>query len=465
MATFDPNTTPISANLTEQFISSRNLKPQWKSIIFARYGTQFNGINQTLQLLGMKEPVASYTWYASEDNRMKRPVTVYAVDTLTPGIGGTVWVTLPNAEHEFTGTKSWPRITEHIMTKDGYKGRITDKDTTNAYGHKIKIEPTNSGTNFGNLTGQTLIIFTGAKAAGTGQIASTTIGTTKRQFYLQIIDESKGLEGSQFIYEPWAPIYQNGNYRLWYLTGTKHMEYLYDGKVDGAFTWGEENTNSLVQTTPDGESNPIYLTKGMIPWITELGKTDTNTMGTWDTSKWNEYKIYMRQQGLTSGFVLQFVGSRVAYAAREAIKAKGQGNGIDKYVENVLNENGALAFGNNFTTYREGDTVFVLSEVPVWDDPMSYAATGHNTQYLSICIPVTSRPSSKDPKVKISNLVYKYGEYAGYNRELETWTLGAAGGNAFRPYTTEYDSTKLYMRGHVGLEFLGANQAIITNPV
>ena len=351
------------------------------------------------------------------------------------------------------------------MTKDGYKGRIIAKDTSVASAHTITIQPTSSATAFGDLTGQTLIIFTGAKAAGTGQIASTTIGTTKRQFYLQIIDESKGLEGSQFIYEPWAPIYQNGSYRLWYLTGTKHMEYLYDGKVDGAFTWGEENTNSITQNNQDGEANTVYLTKGMIPWITELGKTDTNTMGTWDTSKWNEYKIYMRQQGVTSGFVLQFVGSRLGYAMREAIKAKGQGNGIDKYVETVLGENGALEFGNNFTTYREGDTVFTLSEVPVWDDPMSYAATGFNTQYLGICVPVTSKPSAKDPKVKLSNLVYKYGEHAGYNRELETWTLGAAGGNAFRPYTTEYDSTKLYMRGHVGLEFMGANQAIVTNPV
>jgi len=464
MATFDTNTTPISSNLTDQFISSRNLKPQWKSTIFARYGTQFNGINQTLQLMGMKEAVASYTWFASEDNRMKRPITVYS-QTGAGGTGATIVCTLPAAEHEFTGTKSWPRKTEVIMTKDGFKGQIIDKDTSVASAHTITIKPLGEGTAFGDLTGQTIIIYTGGKAAGTGQIASTTIGTTKRQFYLQIIDESKGLEGSQFIYEPWAPIYQNGSYRLWYLTGTKHMEYLYDGKVDGAFTWGEENTNGITQLNQDGDSNTVYFTKGMIPWVTELGKTDTNTMGTWDTSKWNEYKIYMRQQGVTSGFVLSFVGSRVGYAMREAIKAKGQGNGIDKYVETVLGENGALAFGNNFTTYREGDTVFVLSEVPVWDDQMSYAATGFNTQYLAISIPVTSRPSSKDPKVKISNLVYKYGEYAGYNRELETWTLGAAGGNAFRPYTTEYDATKLYMRGHVGLEFMGANQAIVTNPV
>jgi hypothetical protein len=464
MAVTDVNTAAVASNLTDNFISSRNLKPQWKSVIFARYGTQFNGINQTLQLLGMKESVASHTWYASEDNRMRRPITVY-LQTGNGSQGQSIVVTLPTAEHEFTGTKSWPRVTEHIMTKDGYKGRITAKSTSAAYGHTITIAPTSSTTAFGDLTGQQIIIFTGAKAAGTGQITSTTIGTTKRQFYLQIIDESKGLEGSQFILEPWAPIYQNGSYRLWYLTGTKHMEYLYDGKVDGAFTWGEENTNSLTQANQDGENNTVYLTKGMIPWITELGKTDTNTMGTWDTSKWNEYKIYGRQQGVTSGFWLQFTGSRAAYAMREAIKAKGQGNGIDKYVENILSENGALGFGNNFTTYREGDTVFTISEVPIWDDPMSYAATGFNTQYLSILVPVTSRPSSKDPKVKLSNLVYKYGEYAGYNRELETWTLGAAGGNAFRPYTTEYDSTKLYMRGHVGLEFMGANQAIVVNPV
>lgn len=464
MALYDTNTTPVSGNLTELYVSSRNLKPQYKKEIFARFGTQFNGINQTLQLLGMKEPVASYTWYGTEDNRMKRPITVYS-QTGAGGAGANIVVTLPAAEHEFSGTKSWPRATELVMTSDGKKGIIVSKDTTVASAHTITIKPTASTTAFGDLTGQTLIVYSGAKAAGTGQIASTTIGTTKRQFYLQIIDETKGLEGSQFIYEPWVELYQNGSYRLWYLTGTKHMEYLYDGKVDGAFTWGEENTNSVTQNNADGEANTVYLTKGMIPWITELGKTDTNTMGTWDTSKWNEYKIYGRQQGVTSGFYLQFVGSRIAYAMREAIKAKGQGNGIDKYVENVLNENGALAFGNNFTTYREGDTVFTLSEVPIWDDPMSYAATGFNTQYLSICIPVQSKPSSVNPKVKISNLVYKYGEFAGYNRELETWTYGAAGGNAFRPYQGEYDATKIYMRGHVGLEFLGANQGIITNPV
>ena len=201
------------ANLTDNFISSRNLKPQWKSTIFARYGIQFNGINQTLQLFGMKEPVSSYTWYASEDNRMRRPITAYS-QTGAGSAGGTIYVTLASANHESSGTKSFPRVTEHIMTKDGYKGRITAKDTTTPYGHILTIQPTSSSTAFGDLTGQTLIIFTGAKAAGTGQIASTVIGTTQRQFYLQIIDESKGIEGSQFIYEPWAPIYQNGSYHV-----------------------------------------------------------------------------------------------------------------------------------------------------------------------------------------------------------------------------------------------------------
>ncbi|MGI6717635.1 MAG: hypothetical protein ACOX4D_00530, partial [Bacteroidales bacterium] len=61
---------------------------------------------------------------------------------------------------------------------------------------------------------------------------------------------------------------QNGT-----LLGLGRAEYLLSLKMDGAFTMGDHNHSGLTTIANDGSTVEVMTTKGMIPWIQELGTT------------------------------------------------------------------------------------------------------------------------------------------------------------------------------------------------
>ena len=439
------------------------LEPQYWNEVGARFGVQFDGIYQTLRSLERETEVAADEWFAYEENRYHRSITAYSVSTASPGAGGSVIVTLPAAEHELAGKSSFPRDGEMVLTTTEIPCFITAKSTTVDSAHTITIKPVDDTDDLGDLTGKKLIIFSGAKAAGMGQPDSVRVGKTKRKYVAQIIPETIGQEGTQFVNQEWTRAIDDGrDYNGWYNPGLIMAEYRLNRKIDGAFTWGKENTNSITQTTHRGAVNVLKTTKGMVPWITELGKEMTITPGAFDLADLDEIGLYMKQQGVTSNIAIMWEGPEVAIDIRNAAKDYVDGNGTDftTIVNSMFGGNEERALSVNFGTLNLGGFRWMRKEVPAWSDPTLYAETGFNMPKFVIAMALEQVRDAESGAI-MPNIQARYRAKGTYSRRFEVWADGAAGGDAFKPYKGEYDEGIYFLRSHVGLQAMKMNRAVI----
>ncbi len=467
MAKTDANSYPGAGIKTEEVVSFMDyLEPQYWNQVGARYGYQFDGIYQILRALGRETPVAADEWYAYEENRYQRSITVGDVDTAAPGAGGTVIVTLHADDHENNGKVSFPRQGEMVLTATEIPCWIILKETVGRdNAHRITIKPFDSSDDLGDLHSQKLIIFSGAKAAGTGQPDGTYVGKTRRKFVAQILPESIGQEGTQFVNTEWVQAIDDGrDFNGWYNPGLMMAEYRLNRKIDGAFTWGKENTNNITQTTSRGSVNLVKTTKGVVPWITELGKEMTVTPGAFNIADLDEITLYQKQQGVTSNVGIIFEGPEIAIDIRNATKDYVDGNGTDytTIVNQYFQGDVQRAMSINFKTIGLGDMVYIRKEVPAWSDPTAYAETGFGMPKYAI---VMALETYKDPETSelMPNIGSRYRALGSYSRRMEVWQDGAAGGNP-SGYIGDVDEKMLFLRAHVGLQALKMNRAVIMRP-
>lgn len=460
----DTGTGASSGIRNEQVTSIFNyLEPQYWNELGRRYGVQFDGIYQTLRSLERESPVAADEWYAYEENRYQKSITAYSVSTASPGAGGSVIVTLPSAEHELSGTASFPRVDDMVLTTTEVPAFISAKSVSVASAHTITITPVYATDDLGDLTGLKLIIFSGAKAAGMGQPDSARVGMTKRSFVAQIFPETIGQEGTQFVNANWIKAMDDGgSFDGWYNPGILMAEYRLNRKIDGAFTWGKTNTNSVNQTTTRSASNLVKTTKGLVPWISELGKQMTATAGAFDVADLDEITLYQKQQGVTSGYGVMFVGAEMAIDISNAIKDWNDGGGTDytKIINSLFNGNEERAMSVNFTQFTKGSFTYLIKEVPAWSDPTTYSETGFGMPKMAICLPLESVKDAKSGDI-MPNVSARYRALGNYSRKFEVWHDGAAGGDAFKPYQGEVDEAMLYLRSHMGLQALKMNRGVI----
>lgn len=463
MAVTDANTYPVSGIMTENVVTLFDwVMPQYWNKIAARYGNQFNGIYQFLASAGREEAVANDTWYAYEENRYTRSISSASLSTTSPGAGNPVTVTLASGDHTNSGKYSLPRVGEIVMTVDEIPCQITAKSTTVAGAHTITITPLEVTDDIGDITGEKLIIVSGAKASGTGQIDGTVVGATKRTFYSQIFDETVGIEGSQLVKELWFKTIDDGrSVEEWYTPGIARAEKLLYDKIDGAFTWGKVNTNSITETTARGSINTVFTTKGIVPWIDELGKAMTITAGAFDMADLDEATLYMKQQGIVSNAAVMFAGPQLMQDVRTAAQAYIDGNGTDfAPVVKTLFGGQERALSVNFTQLNLGDMTYMLKEVGTWSDPERYSATGFDMPKYGIIMPMAKVKDVKSG-VMLDNLAVKYRAMGNYSRRFELWNVSGAGGAGYKPYVTDIDEAMWYLRSHMGLQALKMNQAII----
>jgi len=465
MAATDANTYPGAGVLSETIMTFLDyLKPQYWNEIAARFGYQFDGVWQILGSMGREEPVGADEFYAYEENRYRRSISG-TPDTITPGVGGTVVFTLDAADHEQSGAISFPRKWDEVLTTTEVPCWISAKDVTTPDAHTITITPVFATDNIGNLTGKKLIIFSGAKAAGMSQGDSTFVGATKRKFVAQIIPEDVGVEGTQLVNTEWFNVIDDGrSISGWYNPGLMRAEYFLNSKIDGAFTWGKENTNSVTQTTARGSVNLVKTTKGMLQWITELGKSMSITGGAYAPADLDTTALHMKQNGVTSGVAIAFCGSNALIDIRNSLKDLIDTNGTDytKVLKTMFGGASVeLGLSINFKTYTSGDMTYIFKEVPAWIDPTTYGETGFNMSKHVVIGPLEMYPNPDNPGKMLPNIGMRYRAKGNYSRRAEVWNTAGAGGAAYYPYNTDIDEVMLHLRSHVMFVMLKANRWII----
>lgn len=472
MALTDANTYPASGITTDRLLTIYDaLKPQHVAELQARYGDQYQPMFQWLRAMGREEAISGDTLYAHEENWVHRTITVLTATPVGGSAGGnptagvSTDIVLDPADHDSLG-HTYPRVGD-IVTIPGtnVQAHVISKTTTDPAAHSIRIAPARTTDNIGAITaGTVLAITSGAFGAGSGQPAGTTVGTTKRTFYAQIFKETVGAEGSALVKEHWYQVKENGTLKGWYTPGLDRASYLLGLKVDGAFTIGQEtnNTNVVVGAGLDGAGNSIKTTKGMFPWVSELGKTIPVTAGSFDITILDQIELYLLSQGITTGYAIAMVGAKLSQDLNASALAWVDGNGSDftRVLNSQFGGSAELAASVNFKAINKGNITMMIKPMPIWSHPQYLGATGYDWESRGLVLPLATY---KDPKsgLNMKNLATRYLAMGDYSRRFEVWRVGAAGGGT---YVNDIDSTNTYIRSHLMLQLLKANQGIILEP-
>ena len=461
----DPGTYPTAGILSEQVMTIYDtLKPQHIPVLMSRYGEQFLPMFEMFRAMGRERPIMGDEWYGHEENWYHRTITT--TGTLSsPGNGNPGNVTLDAADHD-VNDGTFPRVGDIVSIPGTYvQALITVKNTSTPGAHVLTLRPLRTDQNIGAIaSGTVLSITNGAFAAGMGQPDPTVVGTTKRKFVAQIFKESVGAEGSQLVNEQWFKVMDNNKSVVgWYTPGTDRGAYELALKMDGAYTWGDES-NNVTQTTHRGNVNNVKTTKGVFPWVRDLGYVLNYTSGALDITDLYDLGLYLKSQGISTGVVIILVGAEFYIDVEGAAKTFFTGNSIDmtsKFGEKIFGTQD-LVVNAGIKGIKLGGIVYLFKPMDVWSNPMTWGATGYNLAKYALAFPLTKFKDPTNGNVMLNNIESCYRAKGAYNRRFETWRVAGAGGGL---YVNDIDEENTYFRGHHGLQFLKVNQSAMFKPV
>jgi hypothetical protein len=407
-------------------------------------------------------------WFGYEDNRYWKEIKVLSTVADT-GVGNALTFQLDPT----------------YVSNGAYFGREGDIVTMKGTGVQARIQsisgttpnffftllPQNVNQSIGGVTaGELIAITSGSKAPGSDQHVGAISGQSKREFWLQIIDENFDIEGSSITAQTYFDVYSQDGKLVPYAqvdAGTFQAQYRYDRKWDGAFLLGEVTTNpNITEVNSAGVANPVSTTKGIIPTITDLGPTMNVAPNAFAVDDFQDIAYMMLQEGVSSDVALFSSGTRRLNEINNLFKTYLE-NATDfsMTVQNTFgtDTNGAKAMGAflNMKEINIANVSFLLDRVDAWSDPTSYDLSGYDYTWQAIAMPITKFRDAKSGAIT-DNIAVRYVENHGYNRRFEIWTTGGAGG-AQTQYNSTWDEKKIHMRGEMGLQFFLANQCTHVN--
>lgn len=461
-------TMPRSGILTEQLISLYDiLEEKHFPKLIARYGKQFDNMQVLFRSLGREEPISQIEYTAHEENWIHDNFKV-KTNVADPGAGKSAVIPVDSDNVYGTGTSAvvYARKGDIItMPITEVQVIITNKAwNANTERYEITVKPLRSTQTVGAITaGTTLAITNGAFGAGTKNPEGTVVGTTPRNFQAQIFKESVGLEGSEFVKEKWFKYIGDGRDVVkWYTTGLARAEYLLNLKLDGAFSMGEmDDGNVTVPAGEEGAGNVVKTTRGMFPWVRDLGKEIDASEG-FQLSMLDQIALYMKRQGIESSIALGLVGNVLVQSIEnEAVDFLAQ-TGIDytRVEKTIFKGNRELSLSVNFKTITKGGVTFMIKPYDNWSNPKTWGSTGYNLEEYGILFPLSTVKDAKSG-LKMNNVGIKYLQKDGYSRRFESWSVKGAGGGL---YVTDVDRADFYLRAHQMFYMVAANQGVILDP-
>ncbi len=439
-------------------------KPEVANVLFRRYGAQGQPVLQFFRSVSREEPVTNDTYSAYEENWIHENVTVGA-NISDPGAGNSMDIPLDASDLDSLNN-FYARQDFIITMPNETQCLIQSIDTSVPTVPVITIIPINASKHIGDVTkGQKLAITNGVWGAGEDQPEGAVTGRTKRNFYAQIFKETIGMEGTQLVNAEWFDHYDEATGAVTGVYSPNMMEGEFRLSIieDGAYLFGEENTNSVVvKPGVPGAGNLKRTTKGIIPWLRDLGYTFPYTPGTLTITDLDTIGLYLKSQGLSTDVVWLGVGARLMNEINNAaVTFEGDATSHTKVVNSVFKGNDELSLSVNYRIIVKGGITFMLHEIGNFSNPKTFGTTGYNFDKYGICIPLSNVKDAQSGLVT-PNISSFYRAKGAYNRRYEVFTIGGAGGGQ---YITSIDKTNTFWRTHHGLKFVKVNQGVLFDPI
>ena len=460
-------TAAVQAVYTHDFVSSFDiLKPDvWASLIRAR-GKQGGEFFSTITSLGFKVPTSNENYSHFEDDWIHETVGVVAPINYGAINTGGDFVIAPaslDSDNQF-----YLREKDEIILKDGTVCYVTDINVSTPSAPVVTIKPLVLGVTLSasNLAAaDEIIINTNASDEGTGQPDGRFSGTREYSNTLQIIKETLEVTGTQMTDGLWFSEVkipgENGTKISAYMAkGQQDTEYRLALAMEGALLFGEKNTNTANALDPD-TSKAIQTTEGLIPYIGTNGNEINYTPGSWTISKFNEMNKVADKENAPSHYC-GFLGIDLHTEIEDAFVDYLKDTNVS-FTNDMLGGSKEKGVNIGFQYLYKTGRNYAFKRMHSFSNQKTYGASDYNYPQWGLFIPLgmNKTTDSQGTSKKLPTVGVRYKQLGKYNRFTEVWDVSGAGTGR---KVTDLDTSKLFMRAHIGGHNQVGNQMFKVNP-
>jgi len=448
---------------------------QVKNKLYNRYGKGFTLV-QMFRNMGREFEMKNDYISAHELGSVHRTITTNGASTGGVGEGDTVDITLSGADIDDQGAY-YPRIgfTVYYLHTDNLMYGLQITAISAASPPVLTLKPFDSTlvvTDGGIATGTELAIGGSAFAAGTGQPEPTSTGLYERDFYTTIAKESMGFDGPELAKERWEEKQVGGKNRIW-SRAYADTEFLLDLAEDCNFLMGEENSNSIAQTTVRdfilaANTDVLRSGKGIWKWQDEIAGTLNYGTGDFNLFDLDQIPVYQRSQGVTDGVAILAVGQGLALklenSGLEFVKEYSGGTDFTRVVQRAFGGAEQRALDIGFKMFTKGGVTYVMKVVDTFSNPKLFGVDTYPMNDSGFTFPVSSIKDKKSgltiPNVSIGNLSHN-----GVSRKRVIGILNGMTGFSDYPIVSANDTIDMYMLSQRAIVALGVNQHVQLKPI
>lgn len=346
----------------------------------------------------------------------------------------------------------------------------------------------------GEGAGDEYMLYSSAHGEGTNHGESIQVRNLRYTNQLKIVKDQDRVTGSLLTrgFRLEKVVLDDGKTTIYSLKGSEEAMQRFKYKVDGAILFDTRNDNLFI-TDADSVPNasyvgrPINTTMGLIPYVQQNGHNLPYTIGSHSIADYDAMDALLDSEAAPKDYLL-CVGSAFRREQREVLKDYLGETVSNQYVANSLfggdlseDARAALAMAVDFKSVRlSSDRVYHTKTIDSFHDPKGAGAGAYNYNRYFIALPYGTfkNKMSKSDRTSMfgdesmynsENMPYWgycYSAARGYNREVEVWQTGAAGGEgkAIQKYTDEFDRLNTAIRGEFGGWQSAGNLAVISDP-
>ena len=257
----------------------------------------------------------------------------------------------------------------------------------------------------------------------------------------------------------------DGNYVMLATSGVhdnglnyNHFSRLHLMKTDGALLFGQETDNTI--TDPTGySSNPISTTEGAFPKVRTEGNTLEYPRGAFSIADFNEASQYCVNEK-TGNAMMVWHGHKLGIELEDLLINYTSDTNIN-YVVGETNGKKMLEFG--FHSIKKAGITWVFRELDLLNNPEQFGVTGfEDKQHQAIVFPIAMERMYANVERSSSRMAplfgMRYKALGPYNRRMQVWEVGGTGHTPAARMITEYDTTNLYSRSHIGFQGMCFNK-------
>lgn len=438
-------TTDVAAILSS-FISAQNwLKPEYYPQLIDRFPSHLRPeFTMMMEMSGraLPSPDATYRWW--ETDYIHPNVQIASTVTSSAGPGTPVTLQIAVADHNNSGTESYPQDGMLVLVNGKIRARITATDKTTPNAHRITLLPATS-VDIGVVADNSyIIVYSNTYAERTGQPQTHEYRVQEFSNQMQIIKKTMNISGSGLTDGLWWKWGDKEGY-ISYAEMATYLEYkMYQ---EGAVLWGANITNG---SAPDTAT----ATVGLLDAIENQGGIyHTYSIGSLDVPRWDSLADKIKKNHGAKEYIL-YNGLLQSQEITNFIDTTWT-NGSQVMVSSAsFNGDGKAAFALGYSSFKKDGFNYVFKPYDYFDDVNIGATPGYNWQNYGFGIPMDLKRDARTGNA-IPSCCIRYKKLNGYSRQNETFMLGSAN---VPVATTDIDEHTVNYRCEMGFQWFGINR-------